>query len=192
MSQANFAPYMECSLRLTVDLVNSEDPVDGTDALTSPSTLARFLRERELSSVPTPTRRDLADVRALRGRLREVFTASSESRAVAVLNELLAGSGAKPALTDHDGTWHLHYSPEGSPLGPRVAAETAMALSVVIAEEGFDRLRVCEGDRCEEVFVDGSRNRSRRYCSPQVCGNRASVAAYRARRRKAKRAGKRA
>lgn len=186
MSQANFGPYMECSLALAVDLVNTEDPVGGEDVLTGPAELATFLREHELSKAPTPTSRDLEDVRQLRATLRGVFHACDQEHAVGILNELLAASGAKPVLTNHDGIWHLHYTPDGSPLGPRLAAETAMTLSVIIAEDGFERLRTCDGDRCEDVFVDESRNRSRRYCSPHVCGNRASVAAYRARQREAK------
>lgn len=185
MSQADFGPYMECSLGVAVDLVNTEDPVAGEDELTDPAALESFLTEHELSGVRRPTARDLAEVRELRGALRAVFDAGDQQRAVAILNELLASSGARPVLTDHDGVWHLHYTPEGTPLAPRIAAEAAMALSVVIAEDGFERLRSCEGERCVDVFVDASRNRSRRYCSPEVCGNRASVAAYRARQRAA-------
>jgi len=115
-----------------------------------------------------------------------VFEAPDEETAAGILNGLLAKSGARPELTNHDGrSWHLHYTPLKTPPAPRIAAESAMALSVVLAEDGFDRLRTCEGDRCADVFVDVSRNRSRRFCSPAVCGNRASVAAYRARQKTA-------
>ena len=48
----------------------------------------------------------------------------------------------------------------------------------------LDRLRRCAGDGCDQVLVDLSRNRSRRFCDAG-CGNRANVAAYRARRRAA-------
>ncbi|MEO7071362.1 MAG: CGNR zinc finger domain-containing protein, partial [Nostocoides sp.] len=34
---------------------------------------------------------------------------------------------------------------------------------------------------CDDVFVDLSRNRSKRFCDA-ICGNRENVAAYRARR----------
>jgi len=185
MSQADFGPYMECSLALAVDLVNTRDPVDGSEDLSDVDALATFLREHEMSDVKRPTSRDLQEVRSLRTSLREVFEADDEQKAVAILNELLASADARPVLTNHDGPWHLHYTPSGTPLGPRLAAEAAMTLSVVIAGEGFDRLRTCDGDRCVDVFIDESRNHSRRYCSPSVCGNRASVAAYRARQKAA-------
>jgi len=43
-------------------------------------------------------------------------------------------------------------------------------------------VRTCASPTCQEVFVDLSRNRSRRYCDSRTCGNRLHVAAYRARR----------
>ena len=44
------------------------------------------------------------------------------------------------------------------------------------------RLRRCEAPGCDAVFVDLSKNRSRRYCDTGNCGNRQHVAAYRERR----------
>jgi predicted RNA-binding Zn ribbon-like protein len=189
MSQANFGPYLECSLDVAVDLANSFDPEGVRDDLPDPAALATFLEEHKVRSPRRPTGADLAHVRGLRRRLRDVFEARDQEAAVETLNRLLSETGARPELTNHDGEpWHLHYTPPGTPLAPRLAAESAMALSVVIAEKGFDRLRVCDGERCSDVFVDASRNRSRRFCSPEVCGNRSSVAAYRARRRESREA----
>ena len=41
---------------------------------------------------------------------------------------------------------------------------------------------LCAAPDCDFVVIDLSRNRSRRFCD-SGCGNRANVAAYRARRR---------
>lgn len=185
MSQVDFDRYMECSLALAVDLTNSHDPATGrNDGLVDLGTLASFLAEHNVTYRPRPTSSDLEQVWRLAATLREVFEAQDETAAVRILNRLLAKSGGRPELTNHDGEpWHLHYSAPGMRLAPRLAAEAAMALAVLTAEGGFERLHVCEGERCVDVFVDQSRNRSRRYCSPQVCGNRASVAAFRARKR---------
>ena len=185
MSQANFAPYLECSLGVAVDLINTGDPLGRADELKTLEDLVKFVKDHSISQVTRrPTKADLEKVRGLRERLREVFDSGDEKKAVAILNDLISETGARPELTNHDGEpWHMHYTPTGTPLAPRLAADGAMALSVIIAENGYDRLRVCEGDRCTDVFVDESKNRSRRYCSPQVCGNRASVAAFRARHR---------
>ncbi len=56
-----------------------------------------------------------------------------------------------------------------------------MALVDVIRADELSRLLVCAADDCEDVVVDLSKNRSKRYCDGG-CGNRANVAAYRARK----------
>lgn len=61
-----------------------------------------------------------------------------------------------------------------------MAVEAAMALADVLRADELQRLRVCEADDCQDVHVDLSRNRSRRFCST-TCGNRVAAAAYRER-----------
>ena len=68
-----------------------------------------------------------------------------------------------------------------SPLADRMAVDAAMAFADVIRVGEFGRLRVCAADDCEDVLVDLSKNRSRRFCS-LTCANRVNVAAYRSRR----------
>ena len=48
--------------------------------------------------------------------------------------------------------------------------------------EGWQRLGVCSAEGCDDVYVDTSRNASRRYCS-NTCASRSTVAAYRARQK---------
>ncbi|MFI0465948.1 CGNR zinc finger domain-containing protein [Saccharopolyspora sp. 5N102] len=51
---------------------------------------------------------------------------------------------------------------------------------------GHDRFRDCASPGCNGVFVDTSRAGRRRYCMPELCGNRLNVANHRARRQAAK------
>jgi predicted RNA-binding Zn ribbon-like protein len=62
-----------------------------------------------------------------------------------------------------------------------IGAATVTALLRATARPGWARLKACRGDDCRWVFIDGSRNSSRRWCAMAECGNRAKVAAYRAR-----------
>jgi hypothetical protein len=114
--------------------------------------------------------------------LRAVFAADSVDDAARLVNELLTRTGARPALERHDGEpWHLHFHAADETLVNGWAAGCATGLAVVLGSELYDRLGVCTAPRCDRVYVDTSRNGTRRYCSTS-CQNRVKTAAFRARR----------
>jgi predicted RNA-binding Zn ribbon-like protein len=57
------------------------------------------------------------------------------------------------------------------------------ALAKFVCEEDFSNVKACEGVPCTLMFVDHTRGRARRWCSMNVCGNRAKQAAHRHRRK---------
>ena len=57
----------------------------------------------------------------------------------------------------------------------------AAAAAKVAIEERIDRVKICPADDCRWAFYDTSRNRSRQWCSMEVCGNRAKARAHRQR-----------
>ena len=106
--------------------------------------------------------------------------------AAGVLNELLEGVRLRP---------HVGLLPDGSikleldigedlPLTRRLAAEAALGLSAALEQYGIERLHVCNAVPCTDVFIDTSRNHTRRYCCEQ-CANRHNVAAHQQRQRTA-------
>jgi predicted RNA-binding Zn ribbon-like protein len=56
----------------------------------------------------------------------------------------------------------------------------------LVCHADFRLIRACEGPRCTLMFLDTTRSQARRWCNMSVCGNRAKVAAHRARQRVAK------
>jgi predicted RNA-binding Zn ribbon-like protein len=62
--------------------------------------------------------------------------------------------------------------------------QAAASAGRLLALEERSRIKQCPGERCGWVFVDDSRNRSRRWCEPNQCGNRERVRAYYRRRAK--------
>ena len=174
----NIDHYTNREVALAAALVNSEPA--------TPAELYDLLAEHHMSGLGDIAEGDIAAVRALRPRLRAIFDTDDQAVAAAEINALLHEAGSLPQLTNHDGEeWHLHYTPVEAPLAVRLAAEAAMGLAIVMREAGLERLKVCASDTCEDVFIDTSRNRSRRFCDPSTCGNRTNVAAHRARRRAA-------
>jgi predicted RNA-binding Zn ribbon-like protein len=129
---------------------------------------------------------DVARLHRYRARLDEIAVACQGGvidAAIEKLNALLAQTGASPQIAAHDGRGpHIHVSRPDWPLADRMAAHFAMGLAWLVVAGQAGRLRTCESPSCRDVFVDLSRNRSRRYCDSRTCGNRLHVAAYRARK----------
>jgi hypothetical protein len=109
-----------------------------------------------------------------------VFTAADVRAAAGVVNELLSRYQARPYLTEDVGQpFHLHFHGHGG--GVRsLGGEFASALALVIDTYGEKRFGVCEATECDRVYVDLTRNGTRRYCS-DACSSRAKMAAYRER-----------
>ena len=53
---------------------------------------------------------------------------------------------------------------------------------MVLGSSAHDRLGVCSASACDRVYVDVSRNGTRRFCSI-ACQNRVKAAAFRERQR---------
>jgi predicted RNA-binding Zn ribbon-like protein len=181
-----FSHDTEHSLLAIVDLVNSSPKVGNGEGLPDLRALADFVRKHDVSEVGHLGAHDLAAVHDLRDRLHAVFVAMDDAEAATQINKVIAESPITPRLTDHDGyDWHMHYFTPGASLAEHLAVDGGIALAQVLAAGEHDRLRTCEAPDCEQVLVDLSRNRSKRYCDARTCGNRLHVAAYRERRRAA-------
>jgi predicted RNA-binding Zn ribbon-like protein len=150
--------------------------------MTTVDELAAYLDEHEFTGTRAGDAAELASVRALRPRLRELLTADRDT-AAGLVNDLLGEEHALPQLVRHgEHDWHVHAVAPDAPLATRIAVEAAMAMIDVIRADEMSRLDVCDDPDCDGLVLDLSRNRSRRFCST-ACTNRAAVAAYRARQR---------
>lgn len=175
-----FATDTEEGLRGTAALVNTDDE-DG-DLLPDVAALTEFVREWNWSGNLALDDAELRAIQALRPRLRALWH-RDEDGVVDIVNGLLREFEALPQLVRHDELgYHIHATPLDAPLSARMAVEAAMAFVDLVRSGELSRLRICASDDCSNVVVDLSKNRSRRFCE-SGCGNRAAVAAYRARQR---------
>jgi predicted RNA-binding Zn ribbon-like protein len=169
------------NLTLAVDLANSFDVSAGEELLDSVEDLVEFASGHGIDPQGA-TPRDLERLREVRTSLRDALLSGDETAAVAALNDLMAAARPMPQLVaGPDQNWAFHYADPGAPLAHRILAEAAAAALGEIRDHGMRRFSTCDSSTCEDVFVDQSRNRSRRSCSPDVCGNREAQRAYRAR-----------
>jgi predicted RNA-binding Zn ribbon-like protein len=123
----------------------------------------------------------LARAHALRSEIWHAAAALLQGKPVplAPFNRHLAGLPAQPPLVAADASY-LHDLPGTAldePLWPVLWSLAALLTSV-----DAGRVGCCHGAGCGWLYVDESPNRSRLWCSSEVCGNR-----ERARRAHAKR-----
>jgi predicted RNA-binding Zn ribbon-like protein len=174
----DYDSYGSNAVELAIGLANA----DRRD----PAWAAAFVRtHHEWFTTPDPAELSPDDVvRAAETAdlVRAVAVATTQAAVIAGLNELLSRALPQPYATDHDGELHLHYARPGTSALEQLTTTVAMGLASVVAQHGWQRLGVCSAEGCGNVYVDTSRNASRRYCS-NTCASRSTVAAYRARQR---------
>lgn len=174
----------ELVLRATVELVNTLPHTDttGEDTMVSVDQLEDFATRHAYTGSRTHDDRELAAVRGIRNRIHELWTVERDA-AVPLVNAMLRDGKALPQLVKHDGfDWHIHASDPSDALAQRILVEAAMAFVDVIRADEYARIRVCQADDCRGVYVDFSKNGSKRYCDSGNCGNRMNVNAYRRRK----------
>jgi predicted RNA-binding Zn ribbon-like protein len=175
-----FAHDTEVALASAAALVNTGR--GGKELLPDLAALDRFVADWGWTGGRAHDQAELDAVQRLRPRLERLWGMDADA-AAGLVNTLLRESSALPQLVKHDQwDYHLHATPPDAPLADRMAVEAAMAFSDVIRTGQLDRLRVCAAEHCDDVHVDLSKNRSRRFCGV-ACANRTNVAAYRLRAR---------
>ncbi len=129
------------------------------------------------------------DIRRFRETFRAFIHLAISEKAVPLdhtvidgINQILANSSQFPKISRlGDPTLvTVHRYERGRDLLVRIAVECAR----FICEADFRYIRACEGSSCTLLFLDISKNHRRRWCSMEVCGNRAKAAAYRKSRAK--------
>ena len=180
---------MDAVVTVAVQLVNALTPGEargwpyqppGGGAL--PAAVTASLRAAQ-PDTPEVLPREAAGFRAVAEAIRAVFDAVAADRtdaAARLVNEMLARTEARPRLDRHDGEpWHLHFHGAEDSLVTGWAAGCATGLAIVLGSDQQGRLGVCAAPRCDRVYVDTSRNATRRFCST-ACQNRVKAAAFRA------------
>jgi predicted RNA-binding Zn ribbon-like protein len=185
--QDPFDGYEDVSATIAVDLVNAVALDHAYGRPVSPADPLAAIRQVLAVDPPTAAMLRPADVPALVAlarRLRGVFDAlhrDDVDAAAQELNDLLAAHPAHPHLAKDDGVWRLHHHPADAALVPMVTAICAEGLARVVGFGAASRLGTCDADDCDRVFLDASKNSSRRFCTT-TCQNRVKAAAFRRRR----------
>ena len=138
--------------------------------------------ERAARSDPAPAAAAFRRALELREALFRIFRASLDRRrpqasdletlatelSTARRHERLAPAGEIYAWR-----WDTADAPD------RVLWPVARSAAELLTSADLAKLRICAGEECGWLFLDTSRNHSRRWCDMKDCGNRAKVRRFR-------------
>jgi predicted RNA-binding Zn ribbon-like protein len=159
--------------RPSLDLCNTR--LGARELLEGPDDLARWLAEAGLAEAgPEVDEHDLGAVLSLRDDMRAALLSADSPGVAALASSWLDGVRARVYV--ESGTLSPRIAPEGCDCRCLMMMPVLDALD--LARDASGRVRECASERCRAVYLDTSRNRSRRWCSMQRCGARAKAAAY--------------
>lgn len=139
---------------------------------------AEHLRARAARS-SGQTRSALRRAKILREALYRIFSAIADEKQPAAADVALLDSFDKQAMAHrrigrHEGGYGWQWRTDGDDLD-LVLWQVAKAGAELLTSDLVYNVRACAAEPCRWLFVDVSRNRSRRWCDMKVCGNRAKA-----------------
>lgn len=132
---------------------------------------------RAAASRPAAAQRALVQMKSVREALFALFSALAEGRAAPapaldLLNQSLARVYARLELVPAPASFRSSFACEPDDLERLLFPVVQSAYELLTSAPELERLRVCAADTCDWLFLDCSKNRSRRWCDMSVCGNR--------------------
>ena len=182
MEVANTAQSeIRATLDVTFDMANALDA--GTLDARTQLLAAGFPRAASASAASIERLgRRLEDLASLLRSLPDLDEADANAR----VNEELTELPISPSIASHDGVGpHIHWTPSTARFDDQVMSDVIMAIAQELCDNGTIRFGRCDANGCENLFYDGTRNRSRRFCADPRCASRTHTADHRARQRAA-------
>jgi len=171
-------------LRSYADIVRFTEMADGLDAQTA----QRLARRAEQDPRRAAAVYELGI--ALREAIWGVFSALASGEVprevdLGLIGDAAAAGRARERLVyDRNGVgWSL---PADGDALERPLWEVACSAADLLTSPALDRVKECASTTCEWVFLDRSKNRSRRWCDMSDCGNRAKARRFHAKKQAAR------
>ena len=181
MSRGIHKSELKQEIDLLVDFVNTRDVEEETDSIAEPAQLTEWIAERTGEQLPELDAADVERVHGLRESLRGLMLVNNGGEGAGDLEPIREAAERS--------RFRLAFDPEGGlALTPARAdlsgfeASLLLALEHLQCHDAWPRLKACTDETCQWAFYDATRNRSRTWCSMDVCGNREKTRRYRSRK----------
>jgi predicted RNA-binding Zn ribbon-like protein len=141
--------------------------------------------ERMIAGKPSLGRDLLARAHQLREVIYRIGAAIAHGEAPApsdtdALARIHAACVARAKLTPFRDNFVWSWRPADG-FAEAILGPIALSALTILAQSDVSRIKQCGGDHCGWLFFDTTKNKQRRWCEMEVCGNRAKQKAHRAR-----------
>jgi predicted RNA-binding Zn ribbon-like protein len=141
--------------------------------------------ERMISGKPSLGRNLLARAHQLREVIYRIGAAIAHGELPATsdadaLARIHASCVARARLTPFRGNFVWSWRPADG-FAEAILGPIALSALTLLVQSDVSRIKQCAGDHCGWLFFDTTKNKQRRWCEMEVCGNRAKQKAHRAR-----------
>lgn len=165
----------------------SQELLTSYERLVNWSLHANILKKQQALSLlkkaenqPSKAKEVLQQAIELRESIYNVFSLvlnneTPDANDLSILNEALGTAYGKMRVVPDGNKFSLQFFDCEDTLDGMLPPIVKSAIDILISEKELSRVKKCEGDPCGWLFLDTSRNRSRRWCSMADCGNRAKA-----------------
>jgi len=87
---------------------------------------------------------------------------------------------ARARLVPFQSNFVWQWRPKGG-IAEAILGPVTLSALTLLAQADVSRIKQCGGEHCGWLFLDTTKNKRRRWCEMEVCGNRAKQKAHRAR-----------
>jgi predicted RNA-binding Zn ribbon-like protein len=187
-----------------LDLVNTLDwrfrPSGSEELLNDYGDLLRFSKQSGLMTPsevrkfatgdPARKKRVLSSTKKLRECLASILYAIAGGQAPALDSVRTLSAFARTVRRSEDLAWRdsrLRWKAnrDRTNVADTPFRKLASAALDLLTSEKINRLSACSNPECRWLFLDGSKNKGRRWCDMKLCGNRIKARRYRGRQRAA-------
>ena len=175
-----------------LDLVNTLDwrfRAEGAEELLkSHDDVLEFAEQSRLPGIrdaARPNARTLKRCHKLREAIAEILYARVDGlnpshASLKTFQQFIRGARLQQRLRWKHGRIELHLVGHDA---DRVLWALALSASDLILSDAFDSVRACDNPECRWLFLDTSKNHSRRWCDMKICGNRMKARRFKAQKK---------
>jgi predicted RNA-binding Zn ribbon-like protein len=139
----------------------------------------KILESAKTWSAREPAKADmlLAEAIRLREAIHRIFAAAASGQPLPatdfeIVNRALEKAPARRKLAPSKGSWEIPWSAVSA---PALLAPVLWSAADLILSRNRKRIRQCSNEKCLYLFIDESKNGTRRWCDMSSCGNRAKA-----------------